>query len=70
MWTCSWCACICFNGAPPVCQVLMLVLGYTHVNSTPLHPPLRCQTLDMNVWVSYAPGLLLDRVGVYRAWMS
>lgn len=43
----------------------MLVLGYTRMNSAPLHPPLRCQPLDMNVWVSCAPGLLLDTEWVF-----
>lgn len=35
--------------------MLVLVLGCTRVSSASLHPPLRCQTLDVNVWVSCAP---------------
>lgn len=35
--------------------MLVLVLGCTRVSSAPLHPPLRCQTLDVYVWVSCAP---------------
>ena len=43
--------------APSVWQVHMLVFWCTCVSSAPLDPPLRCQILDVNVWVGRTPGL-------------